>query len=158
MERLTEWFDDEQKYEAEIEAEEFRGLSELKVDKIVQKLGYYEDLEEQCRMLILPVAEGATVYEIVNNTDACADCKYFERGYYGCDDWCDNPNVRDEEGNMVWYPQYKDFPVCEKHFLEVSEFKPNLDWIFKNRNDFGKTWFLTSEEANAELTKLKNKE
>ena len=119
--------------------------------KAIDKLGAYEDAEEQGLLLRLPCAEGTTVYIINNNTDACADCRYFEKGYC-CEDYCGNKNVKDEDGHSYpTYPQYSDSPLCEKHFLEVIEGKMELDWIYRNRENFGKTVFLTREEAEQAL-------
>ena len=53
------------------------------------------------------------------------------------------------------YPQLSDIPVCEKQYLEVTELRPKLDWIFHNRDNFGKTVFLTQAEAEQKVKELK---
>ena len=112
----------------------------------IQKLADYENAEEQGLLLKLPCAEGTVVYVIDNNTDACFECDNFVIGHC-CDDYC--------SFNDCVYPQCADEPNCEQQFLEVDERKPNLGWIFNNRNKFGKTVFLTKEEAEQALTEMK---
>lgn len=51
-----------------------------------------------------------------------------------------------------------DTPVCEKQYLEVTEINPKFDWIFRNRDNFGKTVFLTKSEAEAKLKELRGGE
>lgn len=113
--------------------------------KMARKLANYEDAEEQGLLLRLPVAVGTTVYKIVNNTDACYDCQHYS-DFYGMDAMCDKVKTENISG-----PRYADKPLCEKQFLEIIEFKADLDFIFRHRNDFGKTVFLTREEAEAAL-------
>ena len=86
------------------------------------------------------------------NTDACSECNYFVVGYC-CEDYCNKPNS--DVVNGV-YPQNSDEPVCEKQYLEVIEINPKLDWIFHNRNNFGKTVFLTREEAEQALKDMES--
>lgn len=116
------------------------------------KLKDYENAEEQGLLLRLPIAEGTTVYIIDNNTDACTDgCKYFNVGYC-CEDYCSMPNIDNDV-----YPQLSDTPICEKQYLEVTEINPKLDWIFRNRDNFGKTIFLTQAEAEQKLKEMEDK-
>lgn len=119
-----------------------------------EKLKHDEDAAEQGLILGLPCGIGTTVYEVENNADACSECNDFERGYY-CDDWCGKKDVYDEDGDVyVTNPQYADKPLCPKQFYEVNEYTMNnVDEIFKRRNSFDKTVFLTREEAeeNAKL-------
>ena len=152
MERLTErnpaWIDDELWESAcEPDCEE--------IDAVYRKLKEYEDLEEQGLLLRLPCGVGTIVYKVENNADACSECNYFERGYCG-DDWCGNENIHDEDGDIyVPNPQYADNPLCQKHFYEVNEYvMKNVDEIFNRRKAFGKTVFLTREEAEARLREL----
>ena len=113
------------------------------------KLQHYEDLAEQGRLLELPCAEGDTVYEIVNNTDACGDCDYFSCGCYGSEDMCEKTE------DFALYPQHAEKPVCEKHFMEVISHKVHLEWIILHRGKFGKTAFLTPEEAENALKEMR---
>lgn len=91
------------------------------IDMVCEKLGEYEDAEEQGLLLKLPVAEGANVFciggcgEICNDYETdCKDCK------------------------------------CGKH--EVV-FCTNFDRNMVEQ--FGKTVFLTEEEAEQALRKMK---
>ena len=52
------------------------------------------------------------------------------------------------------YPQLSDTSVCENQYLEVIEINPKLDWIFRNRYNFGKTVFLTQAEAEQKLNEM----
>lgn len=120
----------------------------------MERLTAYEDAEEQGFLLRLPCKVGDTVFVIKNNADACCDCVYFEKGYC-CDDYCNNKTVKDEDEDVYpSYPQYSDNPLCEKHFWEVAERETKLDWIIRNLNNFGKTVFLTKEEAEQALKQM----
>lgn len=116
-----------------------------KCDCYRKQLEEYKDAEEQGLLLRLPVAVGTTVYKIVNNTDACYDCQHYS-DFYGMDAMCDKVKVDTFSG-----PRYADNPLCEKQFLEIIEFKADLDFIYRHRNDFGKTVFFTKEEAESAL-------
>lgn len=113
--------------------------------EVIDKLADYEDAEEQGLLIRLPVVAGTVVYQICNNSDACYDCQHYS-DFYGMDAMCDNVKVENVSG-----PRYADKPLCEKQFLEIIEFKADLDFIYRHRNDFGKTVFLTKEEAEAAL-------
>ena len=112
---------------------------------VVGKLADYEDAEEQGLLLRLPCKVGTVVYQICNNTDACYDCPHYS-DFYGMDAMCDKVKTENISG-----PRYADNPLCEKQFLEIVERKADLDFIFRHRNDFGKTVFLTREEAESAL-------
>ena len=137
--------------EACAEHDEEKSCKNCPIQKAFEKLAEYEDLDEQGLLLRLPIAEGTTVYIIDNNTDACTDgCEYFTVGYC-CEDYCSMSNVEDGV-----YPQLSDTPVCEKQYLEVTEINPKLDWIFRNRYNFGKTVFLTKAEAEQKLKEMES--
>lgn len=88
--------------------------------KLLDRLAYYEDLEEQGRMVIMPCKIGDTVYAIRREM-----CKW--RDIDRCDSYCDG------WGNEE----------CWEGELEVQEEKFGL-WHVA---EFGKTVFLTREEA-----------
>lgn len=90
-----------------------------------RKLAYYEDMEEQGRLLILPCKVGDTVFELV--PEYCD-----RRGKDMCNEYCDgwDTNCPDYEGET---------DICARKFCESMLFK------------IGKTVFLTSEEAEAAL-------
>ena len=102
------------------------------------------------RVVILPCKVGDTVYEVKNNTDACRSCRYYS-SWYGMDCFCDKQDI---DAEYHYYPECAERPICEKQFMEVVEYKPNIDSIFRNRNDFGKTIFLSREEAEDALQRL----
>ncbi len=108
-------------------------------------------------VLVLPCAVGTTVWTVFNNQDACSECIDFERGVYH--NWCSNENVIRKHGDpCVYDPQSAVSPLCKKHFYEVQSLKlDTLAEIFVYRNCFGKTMFLTRDEADAKLEEL-NKE
>lgn len=107
----------------------------------------YEALEKEGRLLVLPVGEGATVWEIQNNTDACCDCDHFVLGHC-CDNYCDNPDVDIMDADCC---DISSEPICPKQFWEIFAFQPKLDWIVFHRKDFGKTVFTTEEDAKNAL-------
>lgn len=97
--------------------------------------------------VILPCKPGTTVYEVSNNTDACCDCRYYGGGFG--DSYCEKPGC-----NYISYPTVQDTPVCEKHFFEVISYPATEQQLFDNLEKFGKTVFLTREEAEAALAKM----
>lgn len=125
--------------------------------ELYQKLGRYEDAEEQGLLLWLPCVAGTTVYEVRNNTDACDKCNSFEKAYHYCDDYCTNDNVCNEYGNFISNPQFADKPLCQKHFLEITQYRMyDITSIFNQRKFFGERIFLTREEAEAKLKEMEN--
>lgn len=105
------------------------------------------EAEKEGRLVVLPCKVGDTVYEISNNTDACNGCQHYDGIYGSGESWC----AQIDDVDLRYYPNIAERPLCEKQFMEVVEHKPEIDWIFTHRNDFGKTVFLTREEAEAAL-------
>lgn len=101
--------------------------------------------------VILPCKLGETVYAIAYNHDACDDCDYYFPYEWG---ECDHT------------PSYSIFPridyekskVCPNHFLCVEEREMSLSYWESNMDNFGKTVFLTCEEAEAALAKMDRKD
>lgn len=126
---------------------------------MLKKLAAYEDNEEQGLLLRLPCKVGTIIYQIENNTDACCKCNYFENGGYDYD-YCINKNVHDEDEDVyVFNPQYADKPLCKKQFYEIKEYTmKTIDEIFRRRNDFGKTVFLSRAEAESKLAEMEGAE
>ena len=116
------------------------------------ELKTYKDAEEQGLLLRLPCNVGNMVYQIMNNSDACSDCPHYSE-YYGMDSRCTK-----DSWNTVYNPKWKREPVCDEHFYEIIEIKTDLEYIARHLNDFGKTVFLTKEEAEAALEKMKEGE
>lgn len=132
----------------------------LKMTKaeMTKEIKMWRGLEEQGLLLRLPCKVGDTVYVVKNNTDACDECNYFEEWYYDCVDYCSNKEVGKEDGNESFYPQYADEPICHKQFMEIFVKKATLEWTFNSRKQFGKTIFLTREEAEKALEMMKGEE
>lgn len=103
--------------------------------------------EKDGLLVVLPCKVGDTVYEISNNTDACNGCQHYEGIYGSGESWC----MQIDDVDLRYYPNIAEKPLCEKQFMEVVAHKPEIDWIFTHRNDFGKTVFLTHAEAEAAL-------
>lgn len=113
--------------------------------EMYDKLAAYEDAEEQGLLVRLPCKVGDTVYEVSVNTEACGDCDHYS-DFYGMDAMCDiNLNSL--------YPTVTDEPLCEKQFFEIIQYQLWDDYFLRKRNidAFGKTVFLTREEAEAAL-------
>lgn len=98
------------------------------LDAAFEKLTQYEDLEEQGRLLELPVKPGTIVYKIVSGCVSEADL---------CDGKCVNCND---------YQEYILEPVM------------SIGAIVSQLKDFGKNIFLTREEADKALKKMKEGE
>lgn len=92
-------------------------------------------------VILLPCTEGATVFEVSNNTEACHDCNCFS-SFYGMDSICDIADGEDR-----YYPDNAKSPICEKQFMHIVAHTPDAEWIFRHRAEFGKTVFLTHAEA-----------
>jgi hypothetical protein len=97
--------------------------------------------------VVLPCKPGTTVYMLHNNTDACLDCPHHV--VYFNDEDCTHPE------NATYYPTIQDSPVCDKQFWEVISYTSTELFLFNHREKFGKTVFLTREEAEAALAKMK---
>lgn len=113
-----------------------------------ERLKHYEDAEEQGLLVKLPCAVGTELYKIINNTDACAECGHYS-DFYGMDSMCDKSDITE-------IPRYADKPLCEKQYLEILTFVASFDFICSNMKNFGKTIFLTKEEAEAALAKMES--
>lgn len=118
----------------------------------IGRLADLEDLEEQGLLLRLPCKAGDMVYCIMNNSDACSECPHY-LDFYGMDSRCTK-----DRWNTVYNPKWKREPVCDEHFYEIIEVEADLEYIARHLNDFGKSVFLTKEEAEAALEKMKGEE
>ena len=104
---------------------------------IVQKLGEYEDLEEQGLLLRLPCKVGDTVYCIYERYAKCSEYgQVFEE--YSC--------------------QGCECLECDSHkeLYVQSQKVYGLDWIVSNLKRFGKTVFLTQAEAEQKLKEMES--
>ena len=119
-------------------------------------LGAYEDylyeicdsFKDKSKFIELPCSVGDIVYKIHYIRKACNDCNSYS-DFYGTDPICDEnkilfPNINDNKKN-----------ICHKHHLKISEYKADLIWIIWQLDQFGKSVFLTREEAVKKLEELK---
>ena len=102
--------------------------------EVIEKLGQYEDAEEQGLLLRLPCKVGDTIYKIPSETNYRLN---IVNGY--------------TENNRV----YKQ-PVYSVQMWSNGRFVVNtcegLDSVLSD--SFGKTWFLTEEEAEQALKQM----
>lgn len=103
-----------------------------KILKLAEHLKEYEDLEEQGLLLKLPCKVGDTVYLICSRYSECSKYKerFDEYDCQGCEDECDS---------------HKEYYIHINHSV-------SLEWIVRNLNNFGKTVFLTQEQAEKNLS------
>jgi hypothetical protein len=102
------------------------------------KLKEYEELEEQGLLLKLPCKVGDTVYVIDKRYTKCSlyDEEYSESSCWNCDKECDS----------------------KMYYVVVKRYVGTLEWIVSRLKKFGKTVFLTKEEAEQELKRLESAE
>lgn len=102
---------------------------------LIEKLGKYEDLEEQDILVKLPCKVGDIVYCIFNRYTKCtfSNEEFDECNCQGCEYECDSKK--------------------ENYVQDMRAY--SLDWIVTNLKKFGKTVFLTREEAEAKLKELR---
>ena len=106
-----------------------------KVSIALDKLKEYQNLEEQGLLLKLPCKVGDTVFCIYSRWTKCSAYNEEKDEYrcQGCECECDSRK--------------------EKYISEQRAY--SLDWIITNLKAFGKTAFLTEQEAQAALEKMK---
>lgn len=109
--------------------------SKANYNKILTKLGDYEDLEEQGRLIKLPCKVGDTVYCIFTRYTRCTFGNE-EFDEYSCQ-WC----------------EYECDSKKENYVQDMKAY--SLDWIVTNLKNIGKTAFLTKSEAEAKLKELR---
>ena len=131
MERLTErnplWIDDELWGSAcEPDDEE--------VDGVYRKLKEYEDADEQGLLLRLPCKPNSEVFLICSRYTHCSfeDVPFEESSCEGCEHGCDSR---------------------KELYIHRNE-SVGIEWIARNLNKFGKTVFLTRDEAESKLAEM----
>lgn len=109
--------------------------SKANYNKILTKLGDYEDLEEQGRLIKLPCKVGDTVYCIFTRYTRCTfgNEEFDEYSCQGCEYECDSKK--------------------ENYVQDMKAY--SLDWIVTNLKNIGKTAFLTKSETEAKLKELR---
>lgn len=103
-----------------------------------ETLKKYEDLDVQDRLIKLPCKLGDIVYCIFNRYTKCtfSNEEFDECNCQGCEYECDSKK--------------------ENYVQDMRAY--SLDWIVTNLKKFGKTVFLTREEAEAKLKELRGGE
>lgn len=107
------------------------------IAKIFMKLADYEDAEEQGLLVKLPCKVGDTVY--------CMFSRYTK---------CTPNNEEFDEYNCQGCQQDECDSKIEKYIQDMRAF--SIDWIVTNLKNFGKTVFLTREEAEAKLKEMES--
>lgn len=100
----------------------------------LEKLADYEDLEEQRLLVRLPVNKNDEIYIISSRWTVCSECgsRFNEYSCSGCEYECDSKK------EYYVYPTYLSF-------IDVTTYV----------NQFGKTIFLTYEEAEKKSEEMK---
>ena len=143
MERLTKWEDGSITYneKREFECGEFfdscsHGAGNCKtIENMIKKLATYEDLEEQGLLVRLPVNKNEEIYLISSRWTVCSECgsRFDEYNCIGCEYECDSE---------------KEYYVCPTYLSAIN--------VSTYVDRFGKTVFLTREEAEKKLKELRN--
>ena len=109
--------------------------SKCELEKALEKLATYEDLEEQGLLVRLPANKNAEIYLISSRWTICSKCgsRFDEYNCISCEYECDSK---------------KEYYVCPTY---LSSIDANT---YANR--FGKTIFLTREEAEKKLEEMEN--
>lgn len=106
--------------------------------KYYKKLATYEDAEEKGLLLRLPCKPKSEVFLICSRYTRCSfeDVPFEESSCIGCENECDS---------------HKEIYIHRNSSVDV-------EWIVRNLNKFGKTVFLTKEEAEAKLAEMEGAE
>lgn len=109
-------------------------LEHKQVKEYLKELKKYRCLEEQGRLIKLPFKAGDTVYIIQKRYTKCIYGQEFDESVCcGCEaEECDSKN---------------EYTIVPR--------KMNLNWIVNELNEFGKTVFLTEQEALKALEGMK---
>ena len=129
MERLTERYGIAPDGESDVWVKQHDYIS------AARKLCDYEDLEEQGLLVRLPADKNAEIYLISSRWTVCSECgsRFDEYSCSGCEYECDSK---------------KEYYVYPTYLSSI-----NADTY---ANQFGKTVFLTREEAEKKLEEMKN--
>ena len=112
------------------------------IDDVIDKLAQYETLEEQGLLLRLPCKVGDTVWVVTSPFNVFDDIEYDENL---CDECYEAfiSSVTLYKNSM----QYRIYAKVTNHFIAA----------YYNEQDFGKTVFLTQDEAKQKLKEMENK-
>lgn len=114
--------------------------SKCELEKALEKLAYYEDLEEQGLLVRLPVKIGDDIYKIPSKANYDLNVL---NGYKA------NNRVYHQKVYNIVFSQSGWLVQCDKD----SIYTPNVICVDV---EYGKTWFLTREEAEKKLEEMKN--
>lgn len=107
--------------------------------KASEKLAEYKDLEEQCLLVRLPVKIGDDIYKIPSKVNYDLNVL---NGYKA------NNRVYHQKAYSIVFSQSGWFVQCDKDSIHA----PNVICVDV---EYGKTWFLTREEADKKLEEMK---
>lgn len=148
MERLTERYvpNDEKNgisgikvFESENKIPLVKVLSGEYLYPAIEKLATYEDLEEQGLLVRLPVKIGDDIYKIPSKANYDLNVL---NGYKA------NNRVYHQKVYSIVFSQIGWFVQCDKDSIH----SPNVICVDV---EYGKTWFLTREEAEKKLEEMK---
>lgn len=148
MERLTERYvpNDEKNgisgikvFESENKIPLVKVLSGEYLYPVIEKLATYEDLEEQGLLVRLPCKIGDDIYKIPSKVNYDLNVL---NGYKA------NNRVYHQKVYSIVFSQRGWFVQCDKD----SIYAPNVICVDV---EYGKTWFLTPEEAEKKLEEMK---
>lgn len=108
--------------------------------KAAEKLATYEDLEEQGLLVRLSVKIGDNIYKIPSKANYDLNVL---NGYKS------NNRVYHQKAYSIVFSQSGWFVQCDKDSIHA----PNVICVDV---EYGKTWFLTREEAEKKLEEMKN--
>lgn len=149
MERLTERYapNNEKKgiagikvFESENKIPLVKVLSGEYLYPAIEKLADYEDLEEQGLLVRLPVKIGDDIYKIPSKANYDLNVL---NGYKA------NNRVYHQKAYSIVFSQSGWFVQCDKDSIHA----PNVICVDV---EYGKTWFLTREEAEKKLEEIQN--
>lgn len=156
MDRLTRksqssemvWFIDHENNDLNLEPCE---MSYSQNGKAIRKLAYYEDLEEQGKLAVLPCKIGDTVYQPSYKFTKCSAYDYEPR--YAHDSECE---CCEAECDSVCNPYIHVGKVVEMRINELSKGEVTVRVRFTEKFDssyytIGQSVFLSKEEAEAVL-------
>lgn len=143
------------------------------------ELAYYEDLEEQGRLIVLPCKEGDVVYKIVKfceqntgykefyrpSVEFENDCEYLEPQYWAND--CERCNAQiDDDDKEPWYCSLNLDILCEKCKERFAIQKDRFTFskirqvfntpMFNKNTSLEDIYYLSLEEAEDALKILKS--
>lgn len=140
MERLTKRYIDEDDGRKSVGLKTGKSYPEIyfkgEVEyQALEKLATYEDLEEQGLLIRLPANKNKEIYLISSRWTVCSECgsRFDEYNCIGCEYECDSE---------------KEYYVCPTYLSSIN--------VSTYANRFGKTIFLTREEAEKKLEEMKN--